>query len=94
MAYLWVKDLARLYLPLYQYESDKMRIIYAGYSSIKKNHFARLLLEGDYEQNFLGRRPYMKIPELFKDRKTDIVVAEISRFALEAFQRYNGFVLP
>ncbi len=94
MAYLWVKDLARLYLPLYQYESDKMRIIYAGYSSIKKNHFARLLLEGDYEQNFLGRRPYMKIPELFKDRKTDIVVAEISRFAMEAFQRYKGFVLP
>jgi hypothetical protein len=94
MAYLWVKDLARLYLPLYQYESDKMRIIYAGYSSIKKNHFARLLLEGNYGQNFLGRRLYMKIPELIKERKTDIVVAEISRFTMEAFQRSGGFVLP
>ena len=33
----WLKHLARLYLPVYQYESDTMRIAYAGYSSIKKD---------------------------------------------------------
>ena len=31
----WLKHIARLNLPIYQYESDKTKIIYAGYSSNK-----------------------------------------------------------
>ena len=33
----WLKHLARLYLPIYQYESETTKIAYAGYSSIKRN---------------------------------------------------------
>jgi hypothetical protein len=90
----WIKSLARLLLPVYQYESDSAKIVYAGYSSIKKNYHVHLLLDGNNHHTFLGWRWYWKIPDLIKYGNIDMVISEISQFALNNFQKYNGFILP
>jgi hypothetical protein len=90
----WIKSLLRLFLPVYQYESDSRKIVYAGYSSIKKNYYVRLLLDGDNHHKFLGWRWYWKIPDLIKSGNIDIVIAEISKYSLNHYQRHNGFILP
>ncbi len=90
----WLKRLARLNLPLYQYESDTMKIVYAGYSSIKKNYYARLLLDRNNHHTFLGRRWFWEIPDLIKSCNHDIVIAEISRITFNHFQKCNGYILP
>lgn len=94
MILIWLKHLARLYLPIYLYESDKMKIVYAGYSFIKKNYFVRLFLEDNYHQTFLGRRLFWKIPGLIKSGKNDFVISEISRIKMDRFMRYKGYILP
>jgi len=90
----WIKSLLRLFLPVYQYESDSRKIVYAGYSSIKKNYHVRLLLDGNNHHTFLGWRWYWKIPDLVKSGNIDIVISEISQYALNHFQSYSGFILP
>jgi hypothetical protein len=90
----WIKHLARLYLPVYQYESDTMKIAYAGYSSIKKNYYVRLLLDRSGHHTFLGRRLYWQIPELIKSYNLDIVVSEISPYVIKKFQNYKGYIVP
>ena len=94
MANVWIKNLARLYLPVYQYESDTRKIIYAGYSSIKKNYYVRLLLDRDHHSTFLGRRFYWEIPRLIKSHNPDLVISEISRMTLKHFQKCTGYILP
>lgn len=90
----WLKHLARLYLPVYQYESDTMRIAYAGYSSIKKNYYVRLVLDGNKKHTFLGRRFYWQITGLIKSNNFDIVVSEISPIVMNHFQKCNGYIVP
>ena len=90
----WFKYLARLYLPVYQYESETAKIIYAGYSLIKKNYYVNLLLTGDNHHTFLGRRLFWKIPDLLKTHNPDMIVSEISPIALSHFQKCNGYVVP
>lgn len=90
----WLKHLARLNLPVYQYESDKMRIAYAGYSSIKKNYYVRLMLDRDYQHTFLGRRWFWQIPKLIKSKKLDIVISEISPIVMSRFQNWDGYIIP
>jgi hypothetical protein len=90
----WLKHLARLYLPIYQYESETTKIAYAGYSSIKKNYFARLLLGGNNHHVFLGRRWYWQIPDLIKSNKLDMIITEISPIVLNHFQKCNGYIIP
>ena len=90
----WIKNTARIYLPVYQYESESKRIIYAGYSTIKRNYYVRFLLGKDSDFNFLGRYWYKKIPDLINHDHVDIGVAEISRTTIDFFQDCNGYVLP
>jgi hypothetical protein len=90
----WIKSLARLLLPVYQYESDSAKIVYAGYSSIKKNYHVHLLMDGNSHHTFLGWRWYWKIPDLIKSGNIDMVISEISQYALTHFQKYRGFILP
>ena len=90
----WFKRIARLYLPVYQYESETMKIAYAGYSSIKKNYYVRLLQDGNNHHSFLGRRFFWQIPELIKSDNLDIVIAEISPITFKNFQKCNGYILP
>jgi hypothetical protein len=88
----WLKHFARLYLPVYLYESGKMRMIYAGYSSVKRNYYARMFLDIS-EYSFLGRRWFWQIPNLIKS-DNDFVISEISPIALRNFQRYKGYIIP
>jgi hypothetical protein len=90
----WFKKIARLYLPVYQYESDTMKVIYAGYSTIKRNYYIRLIMCGAKNETFLERRGFWKIPDLIKDHNADMVIAEISPFALNLFQKLDGCVFP
>jgi hypothetical protein len=90
----WLKNLARLYLPVYLYESDTIRIAYVGYSSIKKAYFIGFFLNQNIRHSFLGRRPFWKVPDLIKSYNLDIVISEISPIALKHFQEYNGFIIP
>lgn len=89
-----LKHLARLYLPVYQYQSEKMNILYAGYSSIKKNYYARLFLGCDHHHSFSGMRFFWEIPGLVKRGNHDIVVAETSRISLKNFRKSDGYILP
>ena len=90
----WLKQMARLYLPVYQYESETIRIVYAGYSSIKKNYYVRLILGRSNHPIFLGRRWFWEMPDLIKSYNLDMVIAEISPIALNYFQKYNGYIVP
>ena len=90
----WLKNLARLYLPVYLYESDTVRIGYVGYSSIKKAYFTGFLLNQNIRHSFLGRRSFRKVPDLIKSFNLDIVISEISPLALKHFQEYNGYIIP
>ncbi len=90
----WIKNLARVNLPVYKFESDTTRIIYAGYSAIKKSYFARLMLEPGYTSSFAGRKWYNKIPRLLSRDGIDIAVCEISPVALDFFMRSEGYVIP
>lgn len=90
----WLKKLARLYLPVYLHESETMKIIYAGYSTIKRNYYIRLIMGRDKSQNYLERRSFWKIPDLIKDHNVDMVIAEISPFVLNQFQKFDGYIFP
>ena len=90
----WLKPLARLYLPIYQYESDKTKIVYAGYSSIKKNYYVRALLDKNNHHTFLGRRLYWDIPKLIKSHNLDMIISEISPFTFNHFLKCNGYIVP
>ncbi len=89
----FLKHLARLYLPVFQYETDTMKILYAGYSHIKRNYFVRFLLDCNPDQVYIGRRWFWKLPELVNS-DIDIVVSEVSRMSLSRFQNYKGYILP
>ena len=90
----WLKKLARLYLPVYLCESDTMKIIYAGYSTIKRNYYIRLIMGRDKNQTYLERRSFWKIPDLIMDYNVDMVIAEISPLALNKFQKFDGYIFP
>lgn len=89
-----LRNIARLYLPVYLYQYDSMKIIYAGYSQIKKSYFTRVLLGNTSHSTFLGRYWFSKIPDLIYSLNADIIVSEISRINLTHFQNYSGYVLP
>jgi hypothetical protein len=90
----WLTHLARINMPVYQYESDTMKIIYAGYSSIKKAYYARLLLNNKCQRTFLGRYWYSKIPHLIDSLNIDMIVSEICPNTFTHFQNCNGYILP
>jgi len=89
-----LKNLARLYLPVYLYESETMKIIYAGYSAKKRNYYIRLIMGRDKNQTYLERRSFWKIPDLIKDHDVDMVIAEISPLVLNRFQKFDGYIFP
>jgi len=89
----WLKHLARLYLPVYLYESRKIRFIYSGYSSIKRNYYARMFLDTN-QHTFLGRRWFSGIKNLIDTENLDLVISEISPLAIKQFQEYSGFIIP
>jgi len=88
----WIKVLARLYLPVYKYESETMKIAFAGYSSIKRSYCARLLLGKESNHTSAGYRFFWAMPKMLKS--CDVVVSEISPLAYNKFQKYNGFIMP
>lgn len=94
MENILLKRLVRLYLPVYQIESDTMKIIFAGYSAGKKKYCIRLLLDRNNHSTFLGRRWFWEIPDLVKSGNYDIIIAEISPLTFNYFQKFNGYVLP
>jgi hypothetical protein len=89
----WLKHLARLYLPVYQCETGNVRFIYAGYSSIKRNYYSRLLFNTN-EYSFSGRKLFSDIPALVNKDGTDLVICEISPVVLKYFQKNNGYIIP
>jgi hypothetical protein len=90
----WLKNLVRLYLPVYRYESDKMKIAYAGYSSIKKNYYVRLMLGENKNPAFIGRRWYWQIPDLVKSYNLDLVISEIIPIIKHHFHKCDGYIIP
>jgi hypothetical protein len=90
----WIKRLARLNLPVYQFESDSMKIVYAGYSSVKKNYYARLFLKSNNHQKVLRRRWFWEMPAFIKYSKCDMVIAETSPTTFNYFQKCKGYILP
>jgi len=91
---VWLKDIARFNLPVYQYESDKIRILYAGYSKVKREYFRRMIIGNHNNQNYVGRRWFWQIPGLIKRQNYDLVLSEVSRAASRFLKRQNGFMLP
>jgi hypothetical protein len=89
-----LRHLARIYMPVYQFESDSMRIIYAGYSPIKRSYYSRLLLNSNCKQTFKGLHWYSRIPGLFERMKIDMIVSELSPDTFTYFRNCNGYVLP
>jgi hypothetical protein len=89
-----LKNLAQLYLPLYQCESDKMKIVYAGYSWKKRNYSFALNTVDNCKRTFLGRCWFWKLPSIMKSRNLDIVVSEVSRISFKYFHGINGYILP
>ena len=90
----WLRHLARVFMPVYKFESDTIKIIYAGYSPIKKSYYARLLLNSNYHQTFLGRYWFSDIPNLINRLNIDMAVAEISRITFNYFRNCDGYILP
>jgi hypothetical protein len=90
----WLKNLARVNLPVYQFESDRLKIAYAGYSAKKKNFFVRLSLGGSQRQAFCGRRWFWEIPDIINSFNFDLVFSEASQITLKRFQRCRGYVIP
>lgn len=86
--------MARIYMPVYQYETEYMRIIYAGYSPIKRNYYARLLLRSDYKRTFLGCYRYSAIPRLTGRLETDLILSEISPITFDHFRNSHGYIIP
>ena len=70
----WLRNVARLYMPVYLYESDKRKIIYAGYSLDKKSYYTRLIVGNNYHHTFLGRYWFSKVPDLIKSLQPDMIV--------------------
>jgi hypothetical protein len=89
----WLKQLARLYLPVYLYESQNIRFIYSGYSSRKRNYYARMFLDTN-QYTFLGRRWFSGIENLIVSENLDLAISEISPLAIKHFQEYSGFIIP
>jgi len=71
-----------------------MRIAYAGYSSIRKHYYVRLMMSRNSHRTFLGLRGYWQIPSLFKSNNLDIVISEISPIVMEHFQNRDGYIIP
>jgi len=94
MLSLWIKQLARLYLPVYKYESDTIKIAYAGYSSIKRNYFSRLLPESNCNQTFLGMRWFWQIPSAIESYNIDLLISEVSSISIKYFHNEKGYMLP
>ncbi len=90
----WLRHLARKYMPVYQYESDSLKFLYAGYSPIKRSYYARILLNSSSRPTFLGMYWYSHIPRLFNSLKVDMIVSEISRNTFTHFRNCNGYILP
>jgi hypothetical protein len=90
----WLKHMARLYLPVYQYESEKTKIVYAGYSPIKKSYFVRLLLDKNCNQTYLGQHWFWDIPDIIKSCNIDMLFSEISWLSFNHFQKCDGYILP
>lgn len=90
----WLRQLARLNLPLYKFENDRIKIVYAGYSCLKRNYCINLLLGKDYNQTFLGRRWFWNINRRNRLDKYDILISEISRITFKYFRQNNGYILP
>jgi hypothetical protein len=90
----WLKNLARLYMPVYRYESDTLKIAYAGYSSIKRNYYVRFILGKSSQHTFLGRKVYWQITDLIKSSDFDIIISEVSQVVLNHFHKSNGFIIP
>jgi hypothetical protein len=89
-----LKDLFRLYLPVYNCETDSMKVVYAGYSSLKRKYIVRLLLGEMHKETFMGRRWFWKIADMTRSSKSDIVISEISQIMLNRMYSYGGFILP
>lgn len=90
----WLRKMARLYVPVYKFQSDNLKFIYAGYSPIKKSYYARLFLGRDYEQKYLGRYWYSNIPKLTRTKGIDLIITEISPVTYNYFRDSKGFILP
>jgi hypothetical protein len=90
----WIKHIARLSLPVYLYESDNMRIAYAGYSAIKRNYYARMVLNNNQNETYIGRLMFWQLKRLFKSSNLDLVISETSRISLNHFQTYGGYIIP
>jgi hypothetical protein len=89
-----IRHLIRIFMPVYLCKSESMRIIYAGYSSIKRNYYARLLLNENFHPSFLGMYRYKKIHGLLNSLNIDMVVSELSRSTYSYFRDIGGYVLP
>jgi hypothetical protein len=90
----WLKDIARLNLPVYQYESENFKILYAGYSQVKREYFRRMIIRNHHSKKYLGRRWFWQIPGLIKSHNYDLVLSEVSRVASYYLKRRSGYILP
>jgi hypothetical protein len=90
----WLRHIARIYLPVYEIESDTLKIIYAGYSPIKKNYYSRLLLSSANRKTFLGRYWFKNILNLFSELDVDFIFSEISPNTFNYFRNSSGFIIP
>jgi hypothetical protein len=90
----WLRKMARIYLPVYKFQSDDLKFIYAGYSPIKKSYYARLFLGKEYEQKYLGRYWYSTVPGLTRTKDIDLIITEISTVTYNYFRDSKGFILP
>ena len=89
-----IRHLARIYLPVYLFEYGKMKIIYAGYSPIKRFYFARLFLNDNSRYKFKGMFRYSGIPELVDKMNVDMAISEVGNYTMAYFRNTEGNILP
>jgi hypothetical protein len=90
----WLKDVARLNMPVYQYESESIRILYAGYSQVKREYFSRMIMGNHHNKKYFGRRWFWQIPGLIKSHNCDLVLSEVSRMSSNNLKHRSGYILP
>jgi hypothetical protein len=81
-------------MPVYQVESGNLKLFYAGYSPIKRNYYARLILSRKDRETLLGRFWYWKITRLIEESNVDFAFSEISPVTFKYFRNITGFVIP
>jgi hypothetical protein len=89
-----LRRLARTFMPVYECRCCNKKLLYTGYSPIKRNYYARLLLTSEYTSRLVGWRWYSDFSGLVNSGRADFLISEISSTTFDFFRQIQGYILP